>query len=60
MSFTELLTRVKKNDDCALNELAAMYKPLIVKEAVINGRFDEDLYQELWLTLMNCVRKFKC
>ena len=59
MNFKELLTRAKRNDTCALNELIAMYKPLVLKESVVNGRFDEDIYQELWFTLINCIRKFK-
>jgi len=57
VNFKGLLLRAKENDACALNELTAMYKPLLMKESVINGVFDEDLYQELWLTLMNCIRK---
>jgi hypothetical protein len=59
MTFKELITLVKDNDINAIKEITAMYKPLLVKESVINGVFDEDLYQELWLTLLNCVRKIK-
>lgn len=34
------------------------YKPLILKESVVNGILDEDLYQELCITLLQCVSKF--
>ncbi|MCL2775253.1 MAG: helix-turn-helix domain-containing protein [Oscillospiraceae bacterium] len=59
MNFKELLTRAKEKDDNALKEIITMYKPLLMKESVINSEFDEDLYQELWLTLLLCVRKIK-
>jgi len=59
MNFKELLTRAKNRDDNAIQEITAMYKPLLMKEAIINGEFDEDLYQELWLTLLICVRKIE-
>ena len=59
MNFKELLRRAKENDARAVEELAAMYKPLLIKESIVNGVFDEDLYQELWLTLLDCIRKIK-
>jgi len=59
MNFMELLARAKENDTQALNEIAAMYRPLLIKESIVNGVFDEDLYQEQWLTLINCIRKIR-
>lgn len=59
MNFRELLTRAKENDESAVGEIIAMYKPLLIKESVVNGVLDEDLYQELWLTLVNCIRKIE-
>ena len=35
-----------------------MYRPLMVKYAVVNGRFDEDLYQEFVYTMLQCILKF--
>ena len=58
MNFKELLLRAKENNACALDELAALYKPLLIKESIVNGIFDEDMYQEFWLTLIKCVHKF--
>jgi hypothetical protein len=58
MNFRELLLLAKESNAYAADELATMYKPLLMKEAVIGGVFDEDLYQELWLTFLVCVRKF--
>lgn len=59
MNFKELLERAKENDDRALQEIITMYNPLLSKESIVNGVRDEDLYQELCLTLINCIRKFK-
>jgi len=59
MNFMELLTRAKESDAQALTEIAAMYRPLLIKESIVNGVFDEDLYQEQWLTFINCVRKIR-
>ena len=39
-------------------EVIEMYRPLMVKYAVVNGRFDEDLYQEFVYTMLQCILKF--
>ena len=36
-----------------------LYKPLLLKESIQDGIFDEDLYQELCITLIKCIRKFQ-
>lgn len=36
-----------------------MYRPLLTKNAMEQNRFEEDLYQELSATLLNCIRKFR-
>ncbi|MDD4509377.1 MAG: helix-turn-helix domain-containing protein [Oscillospiraceae bacterium] len=59
MNFTELLIRAKATDADAVGEILKMYRPLLMKESLINGVFDEDLYQELCITLMRCIRKIK-
>jgi hypothetical protein len=59
MSFRELLLRAKGGDESAMTGIIEMYRPLLIRQSVINGMFDEDLHQELWLTLFNCVQKIK-
>ena len=59
MSFDELLFRAKAGDMEAKTEIFAMYRPLLIKNALVNGRFDEDLYQELAVELMKCIRYFR-
>jgi len=59
MNFKELLLTAKDMDEAAVNLITKMYNPLLMKESIVNGVFDEDLFQELWLTLLNCIQKIK-
>lgn len=59
MSFYEVLLRAKCGDHAAAEKLFAMYRPLLVKESILFGTFDEDLYQELCLQMYICIQKFK-
>lgn len=59
MSFDRLLLQAKEGDADAVLEIVEMYKPLLVKNAIVNGRFDEDLYQELISVLLECIQRFQ-
>ena len=59
MNFRELLILSKANHPQAMETLLSMYRPLLMKEAVVNGIFDEDLYQELCIVFLRCVRNFR-
>lgn len=59
MDFKELLLQAKAGREEAIVIILEMYKPLLIKSAIINGRFDEDLYQELCITLLKCIRIFR-
>lgn len=59
MNFKELLSRAKDDDLQAKETLLERYKSLLLKEAIIDGVFDEDLYQEFCVTLLDCIRKFR-
>ena len=39
-------------------QIIEMYRPLMVKYAVVCGKFDEDLYQEFVYTMLRCILKF--
>ena len=54
MTFEQMLRRAKGGDQEAITSILLMYRPLLLKYAVINGRLDEDLYQELWCGRLNC------
>ena len=47
MNFKELLYRARQGDEDAILEIFEMYRPLLIKNALVEGIFDEDLYQEL-------------
>lgn len=59
MSFEKLLEQAKIGDRNAQEEIFRMYRPLLIKSAMEQNRFEEDLYQELSATLLNCIRKFR-
>ncbi len=58
MEFKETLLRAREYDRKTMLEIVEMYCPLMVKYAVVNGRFDEDLYQEFVYTMLQCILKF--
>lgn len=35
-----------------------MYRPLMIKYAMVDGKLDEDLYQEFVYRIIVCVMKF--
>ena len=59
MNFKEMLLQAKAGRETAVMSLLEMYKPLLVKYAIINSRFDEDLYQELCIILLKCSAQFR-
>ena len=59
MGFGELLSRAQVGEQAAFDEILSMYQPLLVKMSVIDRRLDKDVYQELSLVLLKCVRKFQ-
>lgn len=59
MNFKEILLRAKTGEEPAVIALLEMYKPLLIKGAIVGGRFDEDLYQELCITLIRCIKLFR-
>ena len=59
MSFCDILISAKYGEETAMEELLNMYKPMLVKYAIINGVFDEDLYQELCIIVVKCVRLYR-
>ena len=59
MNFKDLLLQAKDGSESAVIELLELYKPLLLKESLHDGRFDEDRYQELCITLLGCIRNFR-
>ena len=59
MTFEQMLRRVKDGDHEAITSILLMYQPMLLKNAVLDGRLDEDLYQELCITLMQAIKLFR-
>ena len=59
MNFKELMIRAKRGEAEAQESLLEMYRPLIAREAIINGIFDEDLFQELCFRFIHCIDRFE-
>lgn len=59
MSFKDLLYSAKAGDEIAFAQILNMYQPLIINESIINGKFDEDLFQEQCITLLKCIKAYK-
>ena len=59
MDFKEILSNAKKSDQNALETIYTMYKPLILRESMVDDALDDDLYQELWETFLYCIRNIK-
>ena len=59
MEFKELLIMAKAGDREAKEKLFLMYRPLLLRLSILEGRFSEDLYQELSLTFLNCIDKYR-
>lgn len=59
MKIKDLLILAKLGDNGAMEALLKTYRPLLLKASIIDGEFDEDLFQELQIVFMNCVQIFR-
>lgn len=59
MDFMELLRQAKTGNEPAIAEIMDMYRPLLIKNSIIDSSYDEDLFQELSMTLLKCIIQFR-
>jgi len=59
MNFECLLLSAKAGNENAIMTILQMYRPLLLKYAIIDGVLDEDLYQELSIILLKAIKLFK-
>lgn len=59
MTFDQLLQDAKNGSNSAVTKILQIYRPLLIKNSIVRGRFDEDLYQELCLILLKCIKQFQ-
>lgn len=58
IDFNELLMRAQRGDMDAREQIFTMYRPLLIRKSFVDGRFDEDLFQEVSKTLIICIHRF--
>ena len=58
MNFEEVLFRAQMGDQEAILQILEIKKKIKKKNSLINGRFDEDLYQELRIEVLKCIRTY--
>mgnify|MGYP002783404495 FL=1 len=59
MNFEELLLQARAGDEHAVTDILELYKPLLINASVLDGSYDEDLYQELCIVLLKCINQFR-
>ena len=59
MNFECLLLSAKAGNEDAITASLQMYRPLLLKYAIIDGVLDEDLYQELSIILLKAISLFR-
>lgn len=59
MNFRDILISAQQGNEQAVEKIMARYRSLLLKESICGGVFDEDLYQELCITLLSCIRNFR-
>ena len=56
--FKELICLAKTGDITASERAIEMFKPCIYKNSFIDGKFNEDIFQELNIEVIRCIKKF--
>ena len=58
MNFKELLEDARTSN-ISVEKIIEMYQPMLAKASILDGVFDEDLYQENIIVLLRCIRSFQ-
>ena len=58
LEFEKILKAAVSRDTAAIEKIIKMYEPLINSSSIVNGKFDEDLKQELILHIIQNINKF--
>lgn len=58
MGFEELFLRARQEDKEAMMKIIEIYRPLMIKYAMVDGKLDEDLYQEFVYRIIVCIKRF--
>lgn len=58
-NFVDILQKAIDGDNDAMDDILWLYLPLINRNSIIDGVFDEDCRQYIMLRIVNQIRKFK-
>lgn len=59
MGFEEILFRAQQGETQSIEQIIEMFRPMLIRNALVKGGFDEELYQELIIELLKCICYFK-
>ena len=59
MEFEEILFRAQQGDKKAIEQILEMFRPMLIRNALIWGVFDEVIYQEFVIETLKCIQHFK-
>lgn len=59
MEFSEILFRAKQGEPSALEQILDIYRPMLIRNSLVNGWFDEELYQELIVETLKRIQYFR-
>ena len=57
--FCDLLQKVKAGSSIDFERLTFIYRVMLIHHSIVYGKYDEDLHQELLLTLYNAAHYFE-
>lgn len=55
----EIVECAQDGDCAAVHKILEKFKPILLKNSFVNGKFDDDCFQELNIKLIKCITNFK-
>lgn len=57
--FRSTFLKAQKGDEDAIKNIINLFEPLVYKSSFIDGKFSEDLFQELRIKVFKCIKTFE-
>ncbi|HAP20410.1 MAG TPA: helix-turn-helix domain-containing protein [Lachnospiraceae bacterium] len=59
MRFRETLCKAQRGEVTVIQQILEMFRPMLIRNALVNSQFNKDLYQELSLEALKCIHNFR-
>ena len=59
MEFEKILFRAQQGETQSIEQIIEVFRPMLIRNALVEGGFDEELYQELIIEVLKCIRYFE-